>query len=164
MKMRQLTAVLIVALGAAILPLAAARADSAPYDDSVIYAGAGFMRGTQSFADTFNLQSAGTLTVTLSDVAWPVPLASLNLVLNSSDGILGPVMGGNSTSTFNIAAGGDVTAHLFGTAQGPLDAGVYSMIISFQPSATTVPLPTSVVLLLSGLGLLLWQRRARVVA
>jgi hypothetical protein len=151
-KMRQLMAVIIAALGAAMLPLAA-------HADSVLYAGAGFLRGTQSFTDTFDLPSAGTLTVTLSNIAWPEQLASLNLLLSSSSGMLGPEMGAG-TSTFSIAAGGNVTAQWFGTAQGALDAGVYSMVIAFQPEVgTPVPLPASIVLLFSGLCLLLWKRR-----
>jgi hypothetical protein len=151
-KMRQLMAVLIAALGAAILPMAAARADSVLYDS------AGFLRGTESFAQTFNLPSAGTLTVTLSNVEWPVQLASLNVLVSSSNGMLGPSMGAG-TSTFYIAAGGNITAQWFGTAQGPLDAGVYSMVIAFQPAVTAVPLPASIVLLLPALFLLPWQRR-----
>ena len=151
--MRQRMAVLIAALGTAILPLAAARADSVLYDS------AGFLRGTESFAQTFNLPSAGTLTVTLSNIAWPEQLASLNLLLSSSSGMLGPEMG-TGTSTFSIAAGGNITAQWFGTAQGALDAGVYSMVIAFQPEVgTPVPLPASIVLLFSGLCLLLWKRR-----
>lgn len=128
--------------------------------DTVLYDGSGFMRGTQAFSDTFNLTAPGTLTVTLSNVAWPQQLASLNFLLSSDNGMMGPEMGAG-TYSYNIAAGGNVFAQWFGTAQGPLNAGVYSLKIEFQPlGGTTVPLPTSVVLLLSGLALLLWQRRA----
>jgi LPXTG-motif cell wall-anchored protein len=69
---------------------------------------------------------------------------------------------GAGTSSYKVAAG-NVYTQWFGTAQGPLDAGVYSLEIQFSPSAggSQVPLPTSVGLLLSGLGLLVWQRRTR---
>jgi uncharacterized protein (TIGR03382 family) len=127
--------------------------------DEVLYDGTGFLRGTQSFAETFNLPSAGTLMVTLSNVAWPAQLASLNLVLSSTNGILGPEMGAGM-SAFTVASGGNVTAQWFGTAQGALDTGVYSMRIEFLPSGgTPVPLPPSFALLLSGLAWLLWRRR-----
>ncbi len=123
----------------------------------VLYEGSGFLRGTQSFVDSFELATAGTLTVTLSNIAWPQELANLSLVLSSPSGVLGPTMGAG-TATFDVPAG-DIFAQWFGTAQGPLNAGVYCIKIEFQPTA--VPLPTSIALLLSGLGLLVWQRRAR---
>ena len=148
-------AAMILGLGFCALPVTRANADT------VLYDGSGFMRGTQSFSDTFNLTAPGTLTVTLSNVAWPQQLASLNFLLSSANGTMGPEMSAG-TYTFAVAAGGNVFAQWFGTAQGPLDAGVYSLKIDFQPlGGTTVPLPTSVVLLLSGLAWLLWRRRAR---
>ena len=125
----------------------------------VLYDGVGFLEGTQSFSDSFNLSSPGTLTVTLGDIGWPQPLASLNMLVSSPSGALGPEMG-VGTSTFNVLSG-NVVAQWFGTAQGPLNAGVYSLEIQFQPGVSAVPLPTSIALLLSGLGLLIWQRRTR---
>jgi len=91
-------------------------------------------------------------------VAWPQPLANLNLFLSSDNGMMGPEMSAG-TYSFNIARSGNVFAQWFGTAQGPLNAGVYALKIDFQ-AGTPVPLPTSAVLLLSALALLLWQRRA----
>jgi len=123
----------------------------------VMYEGSGFLRGTQSFVDSFELPSAGTLTVTLSNIDWPEKLANLSLVMSTPAGALGPSMGAG-TATFDVQAG-NIFAQWFGTAQGPLNAGVYSIKIEFQ--ATAVPLPTSIALLLSGLGLLFWQRRVR---
>jgi hypothetical protein len=129
----------------------------------VLYDGVGFMQGTQSFTDSFNLPSPGTLTVTLANVAWPEQLASLSFLLTTPSGAVGPEMG-PGTSTFNVTAG-NVSAQWFGTAQGALNTGVYSMEIQFQPttggSGSPVPLPTSIALFLSGLGLLIWQRRTR---
>lgn len=154
MQSRYLWAVaIILALGFCALPMTRASADT------VLYDGSGFMRGTQSFSDTFNLTAPGTLTVTLSNVAWPAPLANLNFLLSSDSGLMGPEMGAG-TYTFNIVAGGNVFAQWFGTAQGPLNAGVYGLKIEFEAlGGTPVPLPASVVLLLSGLALLLWQGR-----
>ena len=145
----------IFLVGACMLAPASARADTVLYDD------AGFLTGTQSFVESFNLPSAGTLTVTLSNIAWPEQLASLNLLLTSAGGTLGPEMG-PGTTTFNIAAGGNVFAQWFGKAQGPLDLGVYSMRIDFVPAGgTAVPLPTSIALLISGMALMLLQLRSR---
>lgn len=147
-------AAVILGLGFCALPMTRANADT------VLFDGSGFMTGTQSFSDTFNLTGPGTLTVTLSNIAWPQQLASLNFMLSSANGMMGPEMSAG-TNSFHVAAGGNVFAQWFGTAQGPLNAGVFSLKIDFSPSATPVPLPTSVVLLLSGLALLLWQRRPR---
>jgi hypothetical protein len=128
--------------------------------DTVLYDGAGFITGTESFSQSFNLTAPGTLTVTLSDVAWPQKLASLDFLLSSASGTLGPEMSAG-TYTFAVLSGGNVYAQWFGTAQGPLNAGAYSLHIDFAPSGIPVPLPTSAVLLLSGVALLRWHRRAR---
>jgi hypothetical protein len=152
---RHFLAAMILGFGLYFLPVTRASADT------VLFDGSGFLRGTQSFTQTLNLTSAGTLTVTLSNIAWPQQLASLNFLLSSANGTVGPEMSAG-TYSFAIAAGGNVFAQWFGTAQGPLNAGVYSLKIDFQAEAgTPVPVPASVLLLLSGLALLLWQNRAR---
>ena len=151
---------LVVAAGVLACCVAGARPAAA---SEVLYNSVGFLQGTQSFSDSFNVSSPGTLTVTLGNVGWPQPLSSLNLLVSSGGGALGPEMG-SGTSSFNVAAG-DVFAQWFGTAQGALNAGVYSLEIQFQPNSGTggsvVPLPTSIALLLSGIGLLVWQRKTR---
>jgi hypothetical protein len=148
----------ILSAGVALVALMAGigSADAA----QVLYAGSGFMVGQQSFEDSFSVSGPGTLTVTLTNVPWPEQLASLNLVVGTADGLLGPEMGAG-TQTFDVT-GGRVFVQWFGAAQGPLDAGVYSMDIVFNPSGVTpVPLPASIGLLACGLILLGWQRRQR---
>jgi hypothetical protein len=126
----------------------------------VLYDGTGFLTGQQSFVQSFNISGPGTLTVSLSNVDWPAQLASLDMVLSSTGGsLLGPEMGAG-TDSFHVDSG-LIFAQWFGTAQGPLNTGVYSLNIQFQPGATAVPLPASIALLLSGLGILAWQRRDR---
>ncbi len=126
----------------------------------VIYAGAGFIRGQQSGMESFNISGPGTLTVELANVPWPEQLASLNMVVSSASGIQGTEMG-PGTESFQLTAG-TYYAQWFGTAQGPLNVGVYSLDIEFLPSGVNpVPLPTSIALLVSGLALLGWQRRQR---
>jgi hypothetical protein len=152
MKLKDLTALTLLLISWVVTP-AAARADT------VLYDGTGFVVGTQSFVQSFNLASPGTLTVTLTNVAWPEELASLNMLLSSPSGTMGPEMGAG-TSSFAVDKSGDVFAQWFGTAQGPLDAGVFSMKIAFTPAGSAVvPLPTSIALFVSGLALLVWQRR-----
>lgn len=128
---------------------------------AVLYDGAGWFQGTQSFSDTLPpLPSAGTLTVTLTNWAMPVPLSSLKLIVESTNKVL--MTGDASTSPFSSSFSvnaGDVFVQWFGTAQGAL-GGMYGMLVTFQPTGgNTVPLPTSIALFLSGIGLLLWQRR-----
>jgi len=126
----------------------------------VIYDGTGFIRGQQSGMESFSVSGPGTLTVALTNVAWPEQLGSLNMVVRTAGGVLGPEMSAG-TESFALT-GGEVFAQWFGAAQGPLDVGVYGLKIEFQPSGVLpVPLPTSVVLLASGLALLIWQRRHR---
>ena len=157
MKFRSVLLIVLCSLGCWAAGPAEVRAAE------VLYDGAGFLQGTQSFVQSFNLSSPGMLTVTLSNVAWPQQLSSLNLLMTSSSGAMGPEMGAG-TATFDVKSG-NVFAQWFGTAQGPLNTGVYSMKIEFQPTSGTsgnpVPLPTSIALLLSGLGLLFWNYRQR---
>ena len=124
----------------------------------VLYSGTGFMSGQQSFSDAFQVSGPGTLTVSLTNVAWPEQLASLNMVVSTTSGLLGPEMGAG-TQTFDIKNAGMVYTDWFGTAQGPLDTGLYSMNIQFVPAGAAVPLPYSIALLASGFLLLLWPRR-----
>jgi hypothetical protein len=132
-----------------------------PADASeVLYDGSGFLRGQQSMEQTFVVNGPGTLTITLSNVNWPQSLASLNLLVSSTQGLLGPEMGAG-TATFNVT-GGDVFAQWFGTAQGPLNTGVYGLeVVWNSATAAPVPLPTSFALLFTGLLLLLWHHRGR---
>jgi hypothetical protein len=128
----------------------------------VLYDGAGFLYGTQAFSESFDLPSAGILSVTLTDVAWPQQLASLKMSVGTTAGIMktGDATNTPFSSSFSVKAG-DVFTQWFGTAQGTLKTGLYTVNINFQPQGSAVPLPKSIALFLSGIALLLWQRRIR---
>jgi hypothetical protein len=152
---------------AAMSTLACCAAGVTPATASqVIYDGAGFLQGTQSFTDSFSVSSAGELTITLGNVNFPTALSGLQLLVSTANGSLGTMQqntAGTSTNDFDVLNAGNVNAQWFGTATGALDAGAYTLEIQFTPNASgsTVPLPTSIALLLSGVALLIWQRKTR---
>ena len=155
MQPKQFFAVILV-LSAALGQIATARADTIMYD------GVGFIQGNQSFVDTFNITAPGTLTVSLSNVPWLDTISDLSFFLSSATGTVGTTMNAGSES-MKIGAG-TFYAHWFGDANGPFQLGVYSLQISFQPDVSAVPLPASLILMLSGLPLMLGWRRRRPVA
>jgi len=158
MKLQTLFAALWLLVGALTLPAGAARADTVLYDS------ASFLQGQQSFVQSFNITTPGTLTVTLSEIPWLDTISNLTGFLTTSAGVVGGSFGGGS-ETFDVNAG-TIYAHWFGSAQGTYNIGVLGVKIMFQPSGVTpVPLPSAMILLLGSLGLLSgwqWLGRRRV--
>jgi hypothetical protein len=151
MKLQTFLPASMLALAAWILPMTAATADT-------LYDSTSLVKGQQSFVQSFSVATPGTLTVTLTDVPWLDTLSGLNCFISTASGVLGSAMG-EGTESMDITAG-TVYAHWFGSAQGAYNLGVMGVKIEFEPSASAVPLPTSFILLLSGLGLLFgWQNR-----
>lgn len=151
MKLRRMLTSAVCAVGLWVAAAGTAGASTILLDES------GFLQGQESFTKSFDITGPGVLTVTMSNISWPEKLSSLNFLLSAASGLLGPSMGEGSQQ-FEIT-GGRIYAQWFGQAQGPLNVGVYGMKIEFTPNAAAVPLPTSLALLMSGLGLLVWQRR-----
>lgn len=145
-------------LAAAILLCAVAQVGKARAD-TIVYDSVGFIQGSQSFVDTFNITAPGTLTISLTDVPWLDTISNLSFFLTSASGTFGPPMNGGSES-MQIGAG-TFYAHWFGEADGQFQLGVYALKISFQPTFSAVPLPSSLILLLSGLGLMFGRRWSR---
>jgi len=150
------SAALALCLTAALAPISYASADSVLYDS------AGFIQGQQSFVQSFDITTQGTLTVTLSSIPWMDAISGLNAFLTTSSGLVGPASMTSGSETIDIQPG-MIYAHWFGDANGAYGAGVYGLKIMFEAGGgggTTVALPTSLVLMLSGLGLLFgWRRR-----
>jgi hypothetical protein len=143
-------------LAALILVLVASLSPSLARADTVLYDSAGFVQGVQSFTESFAITTPGTLTITLTDIPWLDTLSNLTCFLTSSRGLMGTSMGPGSEQ-FKVGSG-TIFAHWFGEADGKYGIGVYGMKIDFQPYS--VGLPSSLILMLSGLGLLFgWQRQ-----
>jgi hypothetical protein len=136
-----------------LLPLAAARAGTVLYND------AGFIEGEQSFVQSFDITSPGTLTITLTSIPWLDTISDLNAFVSTTSGVLGSSWSGGTESMW--VKPGMVYTHLFGDADGAFGLGVYGLKVEFQPNGIpAVALPASFFLLLSGLGVLFgWRHR-----
>jgi hypothetical protein len=153
MKSRALFASSLLATILGAMPFSASRAGTVLYDE------ASFVQGQQSFTQSFNITGPGTLTVSVAEIPWLDIVSDLNCFLSSSKDLISPATNSGGSETFSVG-GGPIYAHWFGSALGIYDLGVIGVKISFQPTAMPVPLPASLVLLLSGLGVLFgWQRR-----
>jgi hypothetical protein len=108
---------------------------------------------------SFDAPGAGTLSVTLKDWAFPMPLQELTASILSQDQVLGSWDSSKDTDwSFAVPISGSGLFDAFVAAQAgssqPFQFGAYSMSISFQPAASPVPLPPAFGLLLGGIGLL----------
>lgn len=125
----------------------------------VVMATTGFISGTQSFVDTFDMPTAGTLTVSLTDIDWPDAINGLNAFVNSGNQVVLPDFG---PGTESVSVGpGSVSVHWYGTGTGALETGLFGMEVQFQPGAMAVPLPGTLALLASGLLLVAFLGRRR---
>jgi len=154
MPFRYFSAGFALCLAAMLAPVGSAHAGTVLYDN------AGFIEGEQSFVQSFDITTPGTLTVTLSNIPWMDTIADLNCFLTTSKGLMGPATMSSGSESINVRPG-MIYAHWYGDADGRFGIGVYGLKITFEPNGTVpVGLPKSLILLLSGLGLLFgWQRR-----
>ena len=143
--MRELVISAALGIAAWLTPASPAAADTVLYDSS------GFIQGQQSFVQSFDLTSAGTITVSLSDIPWLDTINNLSFFLTTATGTVGSPMGAGTES---LSVGpGMIYAHWYGDADGTFGVGAYGIKLLFQPAggATPVPLPGTLALLLSGL-------------
>jgi hypothetical protein len=154
MKLCQLICIALLGIGVWALPIDAATADT-------LYDSSGFVQGQQSFVQSFDITSPGTLTVSLSDIPWLDTISNLNFFLTTTTGPMGGSMG-QGTESINVGPG-VVFAHWFGDANGIFGVGAYGIKIEFQPS-TPVPLPPSLPLALSGLLVFFGCRRLNILS
>lgn len=136
-----------------VLVLGAVRTADA---DTIVLQQSGLLGGTQSVVTPLTVSGAGTLRVTLTDLAWPTRLTNLSFALSDATSVLGRLTTAG-TQSFTIGGAASLYAHIYGTASGPLDLGLYSLRVQFIP----VPLPSAAVLLLAGMGLFATMRDRR---
>jgi len=153
MKLSQIASVAGLVLATWLVPGKAAHADTIIYDSMAVF------QGQQAFSDSFSVSTPGTLTVTVTDVPWLDTVTDLSFFMSSPTGTVGSTLNGAGTESITLSSAGTYSANWFGNAQGLYDLGVVGVNIEFRPNGTPVPLPASILLMLSGLGLLFaWPR------
>jgi len=154
MNLSRIMSVMCLVLAAWLVCAKAAHADMIIYDSMSIF------EGQQAFTDSFNVSTPGTLTVTMTSVPWLDTVTDLSFFMSSPQGTVGAALNGAGTESINLSSPGTYSANWFGNAQGLYDLGVVGLDIEFHPNGTPVPLPASILLMLSGLGLLFaWPPR-----
>jgi hypothetical protein len=114
-----------------------------------------FFKGTESETVSLNAPSAGTISVTLVDLAWPDALSSLTFSASTETTALTTTQTNPLNYQFSVTGAGAYYAHITGvagTAGGGLpNFGLFGMQANFTPTISGVPLPPSVWLLGTGL-------------
>jgi hypothetical protein len=138
-------AVALVALSLGRSPLAHA--------DTLLLATTDLVSGTSAATFSFSAPTSGTVTARITSLPWPVPLSALSFSATTATDTLSSwsssgAMSAPQVETFQVGAG-TYFAHITATAGGSLDLGLYSMMLTFSPSA--VPLPAAAGMLFIGL-------------
>jgi hypothetical protein len=133
-------------------------ADSVPGPQDVVASNSVLVVGDSSSITPLQLPGAGELFITLTDLNFPLTLASLDLSIAQGGSTL---LGLSPAGTFNLQVSQATTlfADVFWDGQGSTDTGLYNLTATFIP-ATPVPLPGAATSLVAALGaLLLWAKR-----
>ena len=122
----------------------AARADQVLTEETILFS------GSESQTLSLGDPGAGTVTVVLTDLAWPTKLASLSFSMGTASNLLQPV--GSGSNTYSITGVEALYVHIIGAANslsipGLPSFGLFSLQVDFTPAAPPVPLPASVWLL-----------------
>ncbi len=132
-----------------LLGIAPAMADVVSLTDSGSFYDAVPVLGRNQSVTDFRATTAGTVTITLSDVNFTSVLQSLRLDLNSGGTHLQTVTGPGALY-LTVSAQQVFSTSIFGIAQGARSLGLYTLDVQFSPM-NSVPLPASLWLLATGL-------------
>jgi hypothetical protein len=102
---------------------------------------------------TLNLQSAGTVSVKLTDLKWPDLLGTLSFTLFDATHVIGSYSLDSlnkGLGSFNVDTAGTYYASIFASPASGQLGGLYNAQIFFQ-ATSPVPLPAAAWLLISGL-------------
>ena len=148
-------------LAAVLAFLAVAGHSPAAHADSMLLASTNMVTGSSAATFSFNAPGSGTVTAEISSMPWPVPLSALSFSATTATSTLSSwsttdAMAAPQFEKFQVGAG-TYFAHVMATAGGSLDLGLYSLMLTFTPSA--VPLPAAGGMLLIGLLVLFALRR-----
>lgn len=141
-----------LALAVAALAATSGRADAAQiYSDTVLVSGPEYLSVVE-----LPVQLPGTYRVTATDLNWlNTPLQALSFGVFTSTQSLGTRSGAGTLEFFN-AGQGKVFLQLYAKTSAPRFAGLVALT---GDAVAVVPLPASLPLLLSGLGVAAWLRR-----
>jgi hypothetical protein len=131
--------------------------------DTILLSDTTMVMGSSAADLSFTAPMAGTVTATLMNQSWNggfSPLGSLSFMANSASGVLSSwsAAAPATTESFQVSGAGTYYAHVMASASGPADVGLYSLNLSFVPSA--VPLPPSEWMLALGVLMLFGLTRA----
>jgi hypothetical protein len=148
-------------LAAVLVLLTIVGQSPAAHADSMLLASTNMVTGSSAATFSFNAPSSGTVTAEISSMPWPVPLSALSFSATTATNTLSSwsttdAMAAPQFEKFQVGAG-TYFAHVMATAGGSLDLGLYSLMLTFSPSA--VPLPAAGGMLLIGLLVLFALRR-----
>jgi hypothetical protein len=135
---------------------------ASPGSGSVLFSGSELIQGNGANAITLSVPGAGELFLTLTDLNFPDPFASLNFSLSNAQTALFGVIEPGSVS-LGVAGPATLYADVFATTQSGFDLGLYNLTATFV-SAAPVNLPatggllTIVTMLAVGLELLCKRR------
>lgn len=119
---------------------------------SSLFQGSQLVQGSVAMVTPLQLDTGGTLSLTLTDMNFPEALGALSFAVSDANTLL-KSMDGPGIMTLDVAGPVTLYADVFATAQGPANVGLYNLQVAFT-SVAPVPLPASGLLLAMVLGLL----------